>query len=186
MFKTISWEEFIVAISVVAACYYAFVVAVFYRKDIGARLKGQGVSTTPAKTIQSLPRPKDLMGAITTSIPIKRKPLAESSANAEEVEVAEMSVVADHPASAPADELLQELGNLFEIMREGKPSQEAYLKNIKTLFSQYVHVIGPEEYTRVSVTIIDELKTKHDIFLSTELVEELWPKETVKHSNHSK
>lgn len=175
-----------VAVSVAAACYYAFIIFVFYRKDIFARLKGNTVATATAKPVQNQPAYRNLMGAIAPGTSVRRKPLAESSVNTEEVEVAEMSVVSDHPASAPADELLQELGNLFEIMREGKPSQEAYVKNIKTLFSQYVHLIGPEEYTRISVTIIDELKTKHDIFLSTELVEELWPKETVKHSNHSK
>ncbi len=186
MFKSITWQEFIVAISVVAACYYAFIVAVFYRKDIGAKLKGQGFSTAPVKT-PNQPHPKNLMGAIAPSTPIRKKPLAESSANAEEVQVADLSIAPEieHP-STPADELIQELRNLFEIMKEGKPSQDAYLKNVKTLISQYAHLIGPEEFTRISLLIIKELKAKHDIFLTIDLIEELWPKETIKHSNNSK
>jgi hypothetical protein len=188
MFKTISWQEFTVAVSVAAACYYAFIVVVFYRRDIVAKLRGEATSSNRAKPIRPQTSPRNFMGAVSTSFPVRKKPVTESSANAEEVEVAEIttetSAEPDH--SAPADELLQELGNLFEIMKEGKPSQDAYLKNMKTLFAQYVHLIGPEEFTKITYTIIQELKTKHDIFLSTEIIEELWPKEKVKHSNHSK
>lgn len=127
------------------------------------------------------------MGAIESSGPSKRRPIGQSSANAEQIQMAEtVSEPAAEQMQGPVDELLQELSNLFEIMKEGKPSQDAYLRNIKTLFSQYTHLIGSEEYTRISQLVIEELKTKHNIFLSTEMVEELWPKETVKHSNHSK
>jgi hypothetical protein len=188
MFKSISWEEFIIAICMVSGCYYAFIVIVFYRKDIMARLRGGAVSTSSPRTVPNQTRPKNLMGAIDASAPLKRKPIVQSSANAEEIEMAETvgAPVGEQAQSAPADELIQELGNLFEIMKEGKPAQDAYLRNIKTLFSQYTHLIGSEEYTRISQLIIEELKTKHNIFLSTELVEELWPKENLKHSNHSK
>ena len=188
MFKSISWQEFIIAVSIVAGCYYAFIVIVFYRKDIAARLRGGTVSSSPPKTAQNQTRPKNLMGAIESSAPLKRRPLGQSSANAEEIQMAETvsEPAAEQMQTGPADELLQELSNLFEIMKEGKPSQDAYLRNIKTLFSQYIHLIGSEEYTRISQLVIEELKTKHNIFLSTEMVEELWPKETVKHSNHSK
>jgi len=188
MFKTISWQEFMVAVSVAAACYYAFIIAVFYRRDIAAKLRGETPSATPTKSTRPQERGRNFMGAISASSPVRRKPVAESSANAEEVEVAEMHVEApvEQEQTPPGEELLQELGNLFEIMKEGKPSQDAYLKNIKTLFAQYTHLVGPEEFRRISLTIIEELKTKHDIFISTEVIEELWPKEKVKHSNQSK
>jgi hypothetical protein len=188
MFKSISWQEFTIAVSIVAGCYYAFIVFVFYRKDIVARLKGGAVSTSSPKTVPSQTQPKNLMGAIDSSAPSKRKPIVQSTANAEEIEMNDTvsASVLEQTLSAPADELLNELGNLFEIMKEGKSSQDAYLRNIKTFVSQYSHLIGSEEYTRISQLIIEELKTKHDIFLSIELVEELWAKETVQHSNHSK
>lgn len=188
MFKSISWQEFLIAVSVAAGCYYAFIIIIFYRRDIAARLTCSSGSANPTKQAPSQPRPKNLMGAIANNPSIRKKPVAQSSANAEEVEIAETTSppIVEQPQSPPADELLQELSNLFEIMKEGKPSQDSYLKNIKTLFSQYTHLIGSEEYTRISLLIIKELKTKHDIFLSTEVVEELWPKEIVKHSNHSK
>ena len=188
MFKSISWQEFIIAVSIVAGCYYAFIVIVFYRKDIAARLRGGTVSSSPPKTAQNQTRPKNLMGAIDSSAPSKRKPIVQSTANAEEIEINETvsALVPEQTLSAPADELLHDLSNLFEIMKEGKSAQDAYLRNIKTFVSQYSHLIGSEEYTRISQLIIEELKSKHDVFLSTEMVEELWPKETVKHSNHSK
>jgi hypothetical protein len=187
MFKTISWQEFTVAVSVAAACYYAFIAVVFYRRDIAAKLRGEPTSATATKSIPRQKPSSNFMGAISTTSPVRKKPVAESSASAEEVEVAQVpasSLEQEH--STPGGELLQELRNLFEIMKEGKPSQDAYLKNIKTLFAQYVHLIGLEEFTRISITIIEELKTRHDIFISMEMMEELWPKEKVKHSNHSK
>lgn len=187
MFKSISWQEFTIAVLVAAGCYYAFIIIIFYSRDIAAKLKGSSGATSPSKQALS-PRQKDLMGAIENSTPIRKKPVVQSSASAEEVEVAETVIepVVEQPQSPPADELIQELSNLFEIMKEGKPSQESYLKNIKTLFSQYTHLIGSDEYKRISLIIIEELKTKYQIFLSIEVIEELWPKEIVKHSNHSK
>jgi hypothetical protein len=188
MFKSISWQEFMIAVSIVAGCYYAFIVIVFYRKDIIARLRGGAISMNPPKAVPNQTRAKNLMGAIDSNSPLKRKPIVQTSANADEIEMAETvsAPVGEQAQSAAADELLQELSNLFEIMKEGKSAQDAYLRNIKTFVSQYSHLIGSEEYTRISQLIIEELKTKHDIFLSIELVEELWPKETVKHSNNSK
>lgn len=182
MFKSISWQEFTVAVSVAAACYYALIIVIFYFKDISARLKGGQVSASRLKERQSTRPARDFMGPIAPAMPIKRKPVDQSSASAEDVVVPENTnePAADDVQSTPADELLQELGNLFEIMKEGKPSQESYVKNIKTLLSQYAHLIGSGEYARISQTIIDELKTKHDVFLSADVLDELWPKETVK------
>ena len=125
------------------------------------------------------------MGPIAPAIPVKRKPVAQSSASAEEVEVQEQPYPAGEIPSTPVEELLQELRNLFEIMKEGKPSQESYVKNIKTLISQYSHLIRSEEYSKISQTIIEELKTKHDISLSTEVVDEFWPKESARNNNHT-
>ena len=187
MFKSISWQEFIIAVSVAAACYYAAIVIIFYFRDISARLKGGQVSTNQSKEGQISNPAKNLMGPIAANLPIRKKPVVQSSATADEVEVAENTdvQVVEEAHATPAGELLQELGNLFEIMKEGKPSQESYVKNIKTLLSQYAHLIGAEEDTRISQTIIEELKTKHDVFLSTDALDELWPKETVKNNNHS-
>ena len=187
MFKSISWQEFIIAVSVAAVCYYAVIIIIFYFRDISVILKGGQVSTNQAKERQSARRAKNLMGPITATPPVRKKPVVQSSATADEVEVAENTnvPVVEEAHSVPADELLQELQNLFEIMKEGKPSEESYVKNIKTLLSQYAHLIGSEEYTRISQTIIEELKTKHDVFLSTDALDELWTNETAKTNNHS-
>jgi hypothetical protein len=188
MFKSISWQEFVIALSIAAGCYYALIIIVFYSKDLAARLKGSTVPASPAKKTPSHASQHTFMGSIDSNTPMRKKPVTQSSANADEFEVAETinALAVESPDTTPSDELLQELNNLFEIMKEGKPSQDSYVKNIKTLFAQYTHLIGPQDYTRISLLIIEELKTRHDIFLSTELVEELWKTETVKHSNHSK
>jgi TRAP-type uncharacterized transport system fused permease subunit len=186
MFKSVSWQEFIIAASVAAVCYYTAIIIIFYLRDFAARLKGGQVSAQ-AKECES-PRPpgKNLMGPIAPVEPIRKKPVVQSSATADELEVAENTnvPVVQKTHSTPAEELLQELGNLFEIMKEGKPCQESYIRNIKTLVSQYTHLMGTAEYARISKTIIEELKAKHNVFLPAEAVDELWPKENVKNNNH--
>ena len=179
MFKSISWQEFLIAVSIAAVFYYAAIIIIFYSRDIAARRKGGRISARPVREPQSSRPAKDLMGPIAAATPIKTKPVAQSSASAEEVEVH------DNSTAAPADELLQELRNLFEIMKEGKPSQESYVKNIRTLLSQYTHLIGSEEHNRISHTITDELRTRHDVFLSTDVVDEFWRRESGINNNHS-
>lgn len=183
MFKSISWQEFIIAASIAAACYYAVIIIIFYSRDIAARLGGR-VSARPLREPKSSPPAKNPMGPIAPMMPFKERPVVQSSACAEEVEMHDNST-ALHVQSAPAEELLQELRNLFDIMKEGKPSQESYVKNIKTLFSQYTHLIVSEEHNRITQTIIEELKTRHDVFLSTEDVNEFWPRESGGNNNHS-
>lgn len=187
MFKSISWQEFILVIAVAAGCYYALIIILFYTKDIAARLKGGPISSRPSTCGKPSLSEKNLMGPIQNTVTPKR-PIRETSIAAEEVEITDSinHSTTDQNNLAPADELIHEICSLLEIMREGKPSQESYLKNIKTLLSQYPQLIGSQDYTRVTRTIIEELKTKHDVFLTTEVVEELWPKEILKHSNHSK
>lgn len=187
MFKSISWQQFIIAVSVAAVCYYTVIIIIFYFRDIAARLKGGQVSASRLKERQSTRPARNLMGLIAPATPIKRKPVDQSSASAEDVVVQENAnePAADDVQSTPADELLQELGNLFEIMKEGKPSQESYVKNIKTLLSQYAHLIGPEDHKGIHQTISEELKTKHNVFLSTDVLDELWPKAAAKKINHS-
>lgn len=186
MFKSISWQEYIVVMSVAAGCYYAVIIILFYTKDIAARLKGGSVSSRPSSAGKPSPSDHNLMGPIQNPI-VPPMPIKQTSIAAAEVEVAEnANPVTDEIDLTPADELIQEICNLFQIMKEGNPSQDAYLKNIKTLLSQYPQLLGTDDHTRVTRTIIQELQTKHDILLSTEAVEQLWPKETLKHTNHSK
>lgn len=186
MFKSISWQEYIVVMSVAAGCYYAVIIILFYTKDIAARLKGGSVSSRPSSPGKSSPSDHNLMGPIQNPIAPPR-PVKQTSIAAAEVEVAEtVNPITDESDLTPADELIHEIRNLFQIMKEGDPSQEAYLKNIKTLLSQYPQLLGTDDHTRVTQTIIEVLKTKHNVVLSTEVVEQLWPKETLKHSNHSK
>jgi len=185
MVKSIPWQEVTIAVSVAAACYYAAIIIICYSRDIAAGLKGGRVSPAPVKVPETASPARTLMGPIAPATHVKRKPVVQSSASAEEVEVQEQPYPAGEIPSTPVEELLQELRNLFEIMKEGKPSQESYVKNIKTLISQYSHLIRSEEYSKISQTIIEELKTKHDISLSTEVVDEFWPKESARNNNHT-
>lgn len=186
MFKSISWQEYIGVMAVAAGCYYAGIIILFYTKDIAARLKGGSIPSTPSSPGKPSPGDHNLMGPVQNPI-VPPRPIKQTSIGAAEVEVAEnVNPITDEIDLTPADELIHEVCNLFQIMKEGDPSQEAYLKNIKTLLSQYPQLLGTDDHTRVTRTIVQELQTKHDVVLSTEVVEQLWPKGTLKHTNHSK
>lgn len=185
MFKSISWQEYIVVMAVAAGCYYSLIIILFYTKDIAARLKGGSVPSRPGSPGKPSPSDHNLMGPIQNSV-VPPRSIKQTSIGAAEVEVAEnANPITDDSDLTPADELIQEICSLFQIMKEGNPSQDAYLKNIKTLLSQYPQLLGSDDHTRVTRTIVQELQTKHDILLSKEVVEQLWPKETLKHTNHS-
>ena len=186
MFKFISWQEYIVVVAVAAGGYYAVIIILFYTKDIAARLKDGSVASRAGSPGKHSPSDHNLMGPIQNPI-VPPRPIKQTSIATDEVEVAEnANPITDESDLTPADELIQEICSLFQIMKEGNPSQDAYLKNIKTLLSQYPQLLGSEDHTRVTRTIVQELQTKHDVVLSTEVVEQLWPKETLKHTNHSK
>lgn len=171
--------------AVAAGCYYALIIILFYTKDIAARLKGGSAPLEPSSPGKPSPSDYNLMGPIQNSI-VRPRQIKQTSLAADEVEVAEnVNPITDERDLTPADELIQELCCLFQIMKEGDPSQEAYLKNIKTLLSQYPQMLGSDDHKRVTRTIIQELQEKHDILLSTEVVEQLWPKETLNQTSHS-
>src|SRR5688572_24405817 len=84
MFKSISWQEYLYVIGLIAAGYYVIVVAVFYSRDILSKLRGAPV--LKAKTPQPNPAsPKEkLMGAISDA-PKKKIPIKQSEAAADEI-----------------------------------------------------------------------------------------------------
>lgn len=177
MFKSIAWQEFVIAAAAAAACYYTLILAVFYSREIAAKLKGTGGASEPLKARQTHRSPHNLMGPIAAFTPLQPGQARQSSASADEVEVADTvkTMESQDIGHTPGQELLHELTNLFEIMKEGQPSEEAYVKNIRTLISQYVHHINAEEYAGITQAIATELSASYGVKLSEDSVRDFWP-----------
>lgn len=89
MFKSISWQEYLLAVSVITGGYYFIVVAIFYSRDIVARLKGTAVAKSHITPATAKPKaPGNFMGAIQNEVP-RRKIMTETVVEAEEIIVDE-------------------------------------------------------------------------------------------------
>jgi hypothetical protein len=174
MFKSISWQEYLTAVGLIAAAYYAFIILVFYSRDIFLKIKG---ATVPKKTSSEPVKQEkatSLMGAI--SNPVRKKiPLKQSLISADEFifdsDPEEMR--AAHLGDSPAADLIESLDDLFITLAINKAERSEYIVNIRKLFHGYPennHAIARQD---VYGFINDNLKTSELIF-STEELDELW------------
>lgn len=174
MFKSISWQEYLLAVALLAAAYYVFIISVFYYRDIWQKIKGATVpkakGTELAKERQATP----LMGAI--SNPIRKKiPLKQSFIPADEFtfESDPEEMRAAHLAGSPAAELIEALDDLFLTLAIDKAERAEYIINIRKLFEAYPANKQGNAKGDVYGFIADNFKTGEMSF-STEELDELW------------
>lgn len=174
MFKTISWQEYLYTISVIAAGYYVIVVAVYYSRDILSRIKG---ATIP-RVKQTQPSPQNqkgkFMGAISDA-PKKRIPIKQSEVSAEEIVIESdpEELLQAQRVDSPAAELYDRLESLFKIMRVEKVMRPQ-LKSIKTLFTQYPHFKGTPIQNEVSGFIHEYFKKNTQADFTLDEINVLW------------
>ncbi len=174
MFKSISWQEYLLAVALLAAAYYVFIISVFYHRDIWQKIKGATVPkvkvTEPAKQRQATP----LMGAI--SNPIRKKiPLKQSVIPADEFtfESDPEEMRAAHLAESPAAELIEALDDLFITLAINKAGRTDYIINIRKLFEAYPSNKKGNAREDVYGFIADNLMAS-EVSFSTEELDELW------------
>jgi hypothetical protein len=174
MFKSISWQEYLLTVALLAAAYYLFIISVFYYRDIWQKIKGATVPkakvTEPAKQRQVTP----LMGAI--SNPIRKKiPLKQSVIHADEFtfESDPEEMRAAHLAESPAAELTEALDDLFITLAIDKAGRTDYIINIRKLFEAYPSDNHRNARQDVYGFIADSLKTS-EVSFSAEELDELW------------
>jgi hypothetical protein len=174
MFKSISWQEYLLAVGGIAGVYYAFIISVFYSRDIFLKIKGAAVPKKTNSEPVKHEKATSLMGAI--SNPVRKKiPLKQSFIPAEEFtfysDPEEMR--AAHLADSPAADLIESLDDLFITLAIDKAERPEYIINIKKLFHAYPennHGIARQD---VYGFINDNLKAG-ELFFSTEELDELW------------
>lgn len=174
MFKSISWQEYLYAIGLIAAAYYVVVVAVFYSRDILSRLKGATISkpTTPQRTEPD--HKQKFMGAISNA-PAKKIPIKQSQASAEDlfIETDPEELLAVQRIESPAAELYDRLESLFKIMKVEKVKRPN-LKSIKTLITQYPDFKSSPVRMEVTGFIYDHFRKNTEAGFSYEDIDILW------------
>ena len=84
MFKSISWQEYLLAVGCLAAVYYVVAVAIFYFRDILLKFKGAASSKAQPEISKTAKPQGKFMGSISTSIR-KKIPTKQSIASSEDL-----------------------------------------------------------------------------------------------------
>lgn len=186
MFKSISWQDYLMAAGVLSLGYYVVVIGVFYSRDILHRLKGATVAKGPSDPVPLDRDSKNFMGAISNVVP-RKLPIKESLASAEElfIETDLEQLIAANRADSPAADLYDDLQELFAIMEGGPMPRANYVKTIKSLIKKYPGFKGTPVQLEVSRYIYDQLKSKPDAGLTIEEIETLWLDRTEELINQS-
>ena len=174
MFKSISWQEYQLAVGLLALGYYAVIVSIFYSRDILLKLKGGEESKSNQQSSSLEEKPAKLMGSI--SQPVKKKiPLKQSVIIPEELTFEsdpEEMVLAQREDSIAA-ELIEALDDLFTTMAVKKAQRPEYIIHMRKLFEVYSDLNMASAKQDIYSFIHDNLKSGELIF-STEELDSLW------------
>lgn len=166
MFKTISWQEYLLAVSLIAGAYYAAISAIFYSRNIAVRIKGRAVSKPSPVVEPRQSHGSNFMGAIQKDIPRKAL-VSQSVAAAEEITV-------EQRQSLP-DLIIDELHAIFVMLSEGPVEKATYSSSIKKIISKYWMHKGSPVQAEVATYITDYFTGNTEISFSVQEIDILWP-----------
>jgi hypothetical protein len=174
MFKSISWQEYLMAVGLLTAGYYIIVISVFYSRDVLLKLKGQAVSNNKPTQAATVDRGNTLMGAISNP-PRKKIPIKQSVLEAEELtfESDPEEMLLAQRADSPAAELIETLDDLFITLSIKRAQRSEYVINIRKLFQSYGEFKGSPARQDIYSFIQDNFKTG-ELTISTEELDTLW------------
>jgi hypothetical protein len=174
MFKSISWQEYLLTASLLAAVYYIVIISGFYSKEIFLRLKGETVSKTKPSEPVVQERNPGLMGSISNAAP-KKIPIKKSVIQPEELtfESDPEEMLLAQREDSPAAELLECLDDLFTTLSVEKADKAKYIFNIRKLFQRY------SEYNKLAIKqdiygFIQDSDMKRDVSFTIEELDTLW------------
>ena len=174
MFKSISWQEYLYAIGLIATGYYVIMVVVFYSRDILSKLRGATVPKAKAPQQNQGSHKEKFMGAISDA-PKKKIPIKQSEAAADELFINSdpEELLAAQRIDSPAAELYDRLESLFKIMKVEKVKTPS-LRSIKTLFTQYPQFRETPIQLEVTGFIHDHFRKNTEAEFTLEEINMLW------------
>ncbi|RAV97649.1 hypothetical protein [Pseudochryseolinea flava] len=175
MFKSISWEEYLFAVGCLAAGYYVIAVAIFYSRDIVAKLKGESTSKAkPEISKSNFPQGK-FMGSISTSVR-KQIPTKQSIASSEELsfESQPEELLAANRADSAGVDMMDALEEVFMYLASKKKDKATYVEKITRLVQQRPEFSGTPVQQEVVSFIHEYFKGNQSISFSVEELESLW------------
>jgi hypothetical protein len=174
MFKSISWQEYLYGIGLLAVGYYIVIVAIYYSRDILAKVKGASVSKAKSTAVNQPLTKEKFMGAISDA-PRKKIPIKQSLAVSEELsmEVDPEKLLAAQRADSPASELYERLEDFFKAMKHEKVKRPK-LNGIKTFFTQYPSFKNTPIRQEVTGYVYDHFRKNTEADFTRKEIDILW------------
>lgn len=169
MFETISWQEYFLAVSLAAGAYYALIILLFYSRDIADKIRGAAVQK-PNPVVEHQSHASNFMGAVQQDIPRKRL-VSQSLAGAEEI------TVEQEQGQSLADQIIDELHEIFVMLSEGSVEKATYSSSIKKIIGKYWMHKGSPVQAEVATYITDYFTGNTEISFSAQEIDILWPAE---------
>jgi hypothetical protein len=168
MFNSISWQEFLTTIAIVAGAYYFVSVLLLYSKEIIQKLKGQnreGEKAAPAKEAAS----SSLMGSARKDPPKKH----EHSIDAEDLAIDD-STSTDMGSEeslliGSVSDLIHEIKVLAKVIRESSGAKEDGAPMFQSLLSNYPQ-LSATKY-RASLNLLIHEQCRNECGFEIELIE---------------
>ncbi len=167
MLKSISWPEYLLAVSLIAGAYYAVIIALFYSRDIAAKIKGAAVQKSHPVVEPPRGHVVSFMGPIQKDVPRKAL-VSQSVAAAEEITV-------EQERQSLADLIIDELHAVFVMLSEGPVEKSTYTSSIKKIIGKYWMHKGSPVQAEVATYITDHFTGNTEISFSVQEIDILWP-----------
>lgn len=178
MFKSISWQEYLVAVGCLAAGYYVVAISVFYSKDILNKFRAAAAPRDKSDTPKVDNSVDKLMGAISTAFR-KGIPKKQSTESLDKVTIQSEpeDLDAEKRLCSSAAELLDNLEDVFMILSSRKSDKGDYLRTIKNLFGLAPEFSDSSIREEISEFVIQYFKGNQIITFAKEEIDSLWANE---------
>jgi hypothetical protein len=167
MLNSITWLQFLTAISTIGAVYYAVLGLLYYRTEIQILVGGKRVKDKPTK---SGGKSNSLVGKIREEEDV----IEESTIPSDELNVGEKN-----PATTllgPVADLLKELKGIIDTAAAENVDKAQCIELIKALLVRYPQLLNTKYQNSIDLFIYENGIDQFSFDLSIKEVQSLWPK----------
>lgn len=176
MFNSISWQEFLNAISIVSVAYYVISILLLYSGEIIQRFKAKGDNAN-----NPVPKVKEdwgnVMGGINKDLPKKH----EQTVDAQELLVQQPKLNEqsteneDSLLIGSVSDLLHEIKVLARVIKENNGSKAEGASMFQSLLANYAHLSTTKYQQSVSLLIHDLCRSECGFEVDLSEVNAWWP-----------
>ncbi|MBT1706346.1 hypothetical protein [Chryseosolibacter indicus] len=171
MLKSISWQEFLIVLSGIAAIYYAVLAVIYYGHRIRSRFSDHEQAPeapTKSPTRKSL----SLIGQTKEDEGIEDEP-NEGLVSTSDINVSESAREQNLLVGTVAD-ALKELKNLFQFITDDQKNKAESLDMIGTLIERYSQLKGTKYQHSINLFIHENAVDQFSFEITLEELQSLW------------